>query len=597
MLSIILISRRFVMIARNEIDEKYKWDLSAYVKGESELEDNLKYLKENAHKYRSFYGKFNDKQALKEYLKFDEEYSLIFERTGAYIGHTLNTDTSNTKYINYTQQLEYIGKDCNEAGSYISSQLSDLPDDYLQELINDVELTVYQRFFNRILKNKPHKVDERDSELLSKMSLCIGNDSEVFDTLTNGEIQFDRIQGSDGEEYEVDEANYSKLLNNKDRVVRERAFKSIMNGYAGKIRTLACLYTNDIQYDIFDNHLTNFDSVRQKAMFYEEVEDKVYDTLIRNINDRINILQNILNLKAKHLNLDDMAYYDMMLTIGEKQHYSIEQAVELVKDCTKLLGEEYQSILAEKFNQKVVDYLPNKNKATGAYSSGVYGCPSIVLMNFVGDYNSVSTLAHEMGHAMHTELSDRNQPMQLSNYVIFVAEVASTVNEILLNLHVSKTVGEAQRKSLIFDLLDSLRSTVYRQTLFSEFEDFSHSNLEKGEPLTYEDYNNEYYRLNKKYYGESVDLPEELKYEWSRIPHFYRPFYVYKYATGFISALCIVQNLLSDNEYYKRYVKFLKSGCTKSPVDLLKDIGVDLTTDEPYIKAFEFINTLIGQLN
>lgn len=584
------------MKKRNEIDEKYKWDLSCYVKNEEELKNNLKYLKDNAIKYKDFYGKFNDKKALKSYLKFDEEYTKVFYRTSSYIGHTLNTDTSDTKYINYSTQLEYISKACGEAGSYISPQLSDLPDYYLQELIEDKDLADYKRFFQNILRDKPHKINEHDSELLSKMSLCLGNDSEVFDTLTNGEIKFDNIIDSDGKTHEVYEADYSKFLDNKDRKIRQGAFSSIMNGYGGKIRTIACLYTNDIQYDIFNNNLTKFNSTREKAMFYEEVEPKVYDTLIKNINSKISLLQDILKLKAKYLNINDMAYYDMMLTIGDKEHYTIEQAIDLVKQCTKSLGKEYQEILTEKFNQKVIDYLPNENKQTGAYSSGFYGCPSLVLMNFVEDYNSVSTLAHEIGHAMHTEFSDRNQPMQLSDYVIFVAEVASTVNEILLNRYVSERGDKKQKISLAFELLDSIRSTIFRQTLFSEFEDYSHNELEKGNPLTYEDYNNKYYELNKKYYGDSVMLPEELKYEWARIPHFYRAFYVYKYATGFISALCIVQNLLEDSEYYKKYIKFLKSGCTKSPVELLQDIGVDLTTNEPYNKAFKFIENLINEI-
>ena len=581
------------MKKRNEIEEKYKWDLSSYVKDEETLKQNLQYLKENAGKYKDFYGKFCDKNIVKEYLKFDEEYTIKFYRTSAYVGHTLNTDMSSTKYINYSQQLELIGKLCGEAGSYIMPQLNDLSDEYLNQLIDDIDLADYKLFFKGILKNKPHKVSEQDSKLLSKMSLCLGNDSEVFDTLTSGEIKFDSIQDSKGKMHEVYEADYSKLLDNKDRLIRERAFKSIMNGYGGKVRTIASLYTNDIQYDIFDNQLTHFNSTRGKAMFYEEVDEKVYDTLIKNINNRIDILQHILIAKSKHLNINNMAYYDMMLTIGDKAHYTIEQAIDLVKDCTKPLGEEYQNILTEKFEQKVIDYLPNENKQTGAYSSGCYGCPSVVLMNFVEDYNSVSTLAHEIGHAMHTELSDRTQPKQLSEYVIFVAEVASTVNEILLNIHVGKTASKKQKIALAFELLDSVRSTIFRQTLFSEFEDFSHSKLESGEPLTYEDYNNKYYELNKKYYGDSVILPDELKYEWARIPHFYRAFYVYKYATGFVSALCIVQNILEDGEYYKKYINFLKGGCTKSPVELLQDIDVDLTTDKPYQKAFEFINNLL----
>jgi len=584
------------MKKRSEIDAKYKWDLSSYVKDENELEENLKYLKENAEKYKIFYGKFNDKKVLKQYLKFDKEYTIIFYKTYSYVDHTLDTDTSNVKFINLSKKLEYIGKQCAEASAFVSPQLSELSEEYLKELIDDEELKNYKRFFQHILRDKPHKVSERDSELLSKMSLCLGNDSEVFNTLTNGEIKFDSITDSKGNLHEVYEADYSKLLDNKDRKIREGAFKSIMNGYGGKIRTISCLYTNDIQYDIFNSNLTKFNSTRERSMFYEEVNPKVYDTLIKNITSRLDILQNFLKIKSKYLNINNMAYYDMMLTVGDKSKYSIEDAVKLVKECTEILGEEYKRILEEKFNQSVIDYLPNENKQTGAYSSGFYGCPSIVLMNFVDDYNSVSTLAHEIGHAMHTELSDRNQPFELSDYVIFVAEVASTVNEILLNLHVSKTASKEQKQALIFEMLDSLRATVYRQTLFSEFEDFAHSKLESGEPLTYEDYNNKYYELNKKYYGDSIMLPDELKFEWARIPHFYNAFYVYKYATGFVSALCIVQNLLEDDEYYKKYINFLKSGCTKPPVELLQDIGVDLTTDEPYNKAFKFIDNLINEI-
>ena len=584
------------MKKRSEIDELYKWDLSSYVKDEQELKQNLQYLKDNAEKYKDFYGKFNNKQILKQYLKFDEEYTIKFYRTSAYIGHNLDTDMSSTKFINYSKQLELIAKICGEAGSYISPQLNDLEDAYINELIEDKELSDYKLFFKSILKNKPHKVSEQDSKLLSKMSLCLGNDSEIFDTLTSGEIKFDSIVDKDGNKHDVYEADYSKWLQNNDPNLRKQAFKSIMNGYAGKIRTLACLYTNDIQYDIFNNELTKFTSTREKAMFHEEVDSKVYDTLINNINSRLDVLQNILKLKSKYLNIEDMAYYDMMLTVGKNSCYNVDQAKELVKQSTKILGEEYRQILNEKFDQKVIDYMPNENKQTGAYSSGVYGCPSIVLMNFVDDYNSISTLAHEIGHAMHTEFSNRNQPWPLAEYVIFVAEVASTVNEILLNLHVSKDADESEKISLIFELLDSLRSTVYRQTLFSEFEDFSHTELENGRPLTYEDFNNKYYELNKKYYGDSVTLLEDLKYEWSRIPHFYRAFYVYKYATGFISALCIVQNLLEDDEYYKKYINFLKSGCSKTPVELLQDIGVDLTTDEPYNKAFKFIEDLIREI-
>jgi len=332
-------------------------------------------------------------------------------------------------------------------------------------------------------------------------------------------------------------------------------------------------------------------------MFSEEVDEKVYDNLIKNINARVNVLQDIVKLRAKYLNLGDIAYYDLFTTIGNTCSYTIEQAIDIIKQALTPLGDEYQEMLGEKFNQQVIDYLPNENKRSGAYSTDIYGYPSLVLMNYVNTYDSVSTLAHEIGHAMHSDLSNKSLPQELASYQIFVAEVASTVNEILLNLYVSKNLNNESKIGLIFELLDGVRSTIFRQTLFSEFEDFAHTEMEKEMPLTYEDFNNKYYQLNKKYYGEHIELPSELKYEWARIPHFYTPFYVYKYATGFVSALCIVQNILEDSEYYKRYISFLKSGCSKSPVELLQDIGVDLTTDEPYNKAFKFIENLINELN
>lgn len=584
------------MKKRSEIEEKYKWDLSCYVKDEQQLQQNFEYLKQNIVHFKEFYGKFNDKNELKKYLDFSEQYDKVLDETSAFLYHSLDTDTSNTKYLDYIQQISYISKDLGEATAYVYPQLQELPDEYLKQLIDDKDFKDYDLMFKDILRDKPHKISEYDSQFLSKMSLFLNKYSEVFDTLTTGEIQFKDAIGTDGKTYEVSEADYNKLLNNKDRKVRETGFKSLMQGYGDKIRTLALIYTTDIQADIFHAKLAKFDSVRQSAMFYEEVDEKVYDTLIKNITSRVRVLHKIVDLKAKYFNQPSIAYYDLMQVYGGDKHYTVEQAVDLVKKCTACLGEEYAKILEEKFNEKVIDYLPNENKETGAYSSGIYGHPSVVLMNFVNNYNSVSTLAHEIGHAMHSEFSNRNQPITKSQYVIFVAEVASTVNEILLNLYVSKNGSEADKTSLALELLDSVRTTIFRQTMFSQFEDYAHSQLENMKVVNYENFCDKYYELNKFYYGEKINLPTELKFEWSRIPHFYRPFYVYKYATGLISALCIVQNILTDKEYYKKYINFLKSGCTKNPVELLQDIDVDLTTDTPYIKAFDFIENIMKNL-
>lgn len=584
------------MKKREEIDAKYKWDLSSYVSNCDELEKNLAWLKENMIKFKDYYGKFGDKNILKEFLKFDEEFTSIYEKTGSYIGHNLSVDDSNITFLKYSQQLDYISKDIGEITAFVQPQLDDLDEEYLKELIEDSELVDYRRLFEGILRKKPHKISEYDSQFLSKMSLCFGNYAEVYDNLVTSEIQFAKVKDGKGNTHEMNEANYTKFIFSADRELRKNTLNSLMNGYGGKVKTISSLYLSDAQTSIFYSKLCKFKGVRDNCLFSEEVDECVYNTLLKNINERIDVLSEIIKLRGKYLGLEDMAYYDIMADIGEnKQKYTVEQAEELVKQCTKALGDEYQAVLEEKFNQHVIDYFPNENKTSGAYSSGAYGCPSIVLMNFMEDYNSVSTLAHEIGHAMHSELSDRAQPMQLAQYVIFVAEVASTVNEILLNLHVQKTASEQEKTGLILEILDSVRSTIFRQTMFSEFEDFVYSTLENQKPLTYEDLSNHYYELNQKYYP-NIILPPELKYEWARISHFYRPYYVYKYATGLVSALCIVQNIMEDENYYKQYIKFLKSGSTKTPVELLQDIGVDLTTNKPYEKAFKFIEEQIKKL-
>ena len=428
------------------------------------------------------------------------------------------------------------------------------------------------------------------------MSLFLSAPSDIFDALTTGEIKFEDIN-LNGEEFEVNEANYSKLMSNKNREVRRLASKNLMLGYAGKNKTITTAYLSDIQSDVFMANLKKFSSVKEQCLFYEEVDEKVYNRLIEQINKNVCVLHNIAEAKRKALGLDKIAYYDLMVPLSAEKHYNIDEAVALVREAVKPLGEEYQTLICEKFNEKVIDYLPNENKETGAYSSGCYGCPSIVLMNYVEDLRSVYTLAHEIGHAMHSEFSNRFQPYSTSQYKIFVAEVASTVNEILLYNYLIKDADENTKKALTFDILDEFRSTVFRQTMFSEFESKIHEELENKVPLTYEDLNNYYYELNKKYFGENVELPCELKYEWSRIPHFYRPFYVYKYATGFISALCIVEKLLTEKDYYKKYINFLKSGSSKGVIDLLKDIDVDLTTDKPYEIAFKYLKEQLNNIN
>lgn len=580
---------------REEVEDKYKWDLSLYIKDEKMLNEEFDWLNSNYQKFKDYYGKFSNKDILLDYLKFSDEFEIREDRLASYLYHSLDQDTSNTKYLALTSKFSYLANDISKTCAFIAPQLMALDEVYLKELLNNPDFGVYKRAIQSILRNKNHQISEHDSQLISKMGLFLGGASESFGALTTGEMQFDDV-AVDGKTYKVDEANYSKLLNNKNREVRKLALKSLMTGYGGKVKTIATMYLNSVEESIFFANLYNFSSVREEALFGEEVDKEVYERLIAQINNNLPVLHSIMEARRKVLGLEKIAYYDAMLSFDTDKQYSIEDAKELVKKATLPLGEEYQTIVTQKFEQKCIDYLPNDNKETGAYSSGAFGCPSVILMNFVGDLNSVYTLAHEMGHTMHSELSNRTQPFATSQYKIFVAEVASTVNEMLLYNYLIKDADDSLKKALVFDLFDEFRATVFRQTMFSEFEDFAHSSLENKTPLTYEDLNKFYYDLNKKYYGEKVKLPDELKYEWARIPHFYRPFYVYKYATGFISALCIVEKILTGKDYYKKYINFLKSGSSKPVVQLLQDIDVDLTTNEPYDLAFKYLTEQLQQV-
>ena len=583
------------MKKREEIEEQYKWDLSSYIKDEKMLNEEFEYLKTNYPNFKKYNNKLSNKEMLLELFKFSDEFDQRLDRLACYIFHSLDQDKSNTYFLNLSKKLEFLSTEISQATAFISPQMLKLKTSYLKEVAQDVRFKDYKRSLEETIRDKKHRISEHDNILFSKMSMFLSSANDAYDNLTTGEIEFESFE-LDGEKFDVNEANYSKFMCNKNREVRKNALHSLMSGYGKVNRTLTSTYTNDILKDIFFAKISKFKSVKEEALFNEEVDKKVYDKLIDQINKHLYVLHEILEEKRKILKLEKIAYYDVMIPISEQKKYSIDKAIELIKVATRPLGEEYNQIMSKKFSSNCIDYLPNKNKETGAYSSGCYGCPSVILMNYVDDLRSVYTLAHEMGHTMHSELSNRTQPYATSQYKIFVAEVASTVNEMLLYQSLIKEADEKTKISLAFDLFDEFRSTVYRQTMFSEFESWIHDELENQKPKTYEDLNNFYFELNKKYFGDRVELPDELKFEWSRIPHFYRPFYVYKYSTGFISALCIVEKLLNEKDYYKKYINFLKAGSSKGVIDLLKDIDVDLTTNKPYEYAFKFLNEQLNMV-
>jgi len=578
------------MLKRSEVEKKYCWDLSFY-KDENEVNNEFEVLAKEAEKYKQFEGKLSDINSMLEYFKFDLQYDLKINKLAFYVGNRLNADLGDVESIKLSNKLTILGSKLSELTAYVRPEMLELSEEYLNNVIKDPRFADYTHTLKEIIRQKPHKISKENSVLISKMSQFLGASSEIYETLSDSELKFESVKTTDGKTIEVNEAEFSNILQSNDRKVRKDGFESIMNGYKSHIKTFANTLLTDMKEDIFFARLENFDSVKSMELFDEEEPSKVYDILIKNVRKYSYLLKKLVDIKANAMGLKDFAYYDLYKSMQKSEKkYTIEDAQTIITDVLKVMGKEYLNKLDKKLKEQKIDYLPNENKRGGAYSSSVYGLPAVILMNFNKNLDSVYTLIHEMGHTLHSEFSNEYQSQHTCNYTIMAAEVASTVNEMLLYRYLSsKAKTKEEKQAYLFELLDKFRTTIFRQTLFSEFEDRVHTSLENSEVKTFEDLNKLYYDLNVEYYGNKIVLPESLSYEWARIPHFYTPFYVHKYATGLISAIAISKKIVEIKGYNERYLNYLKSGDSKPTVELLKELDVDLTTDAPYVEAFGYL--------
>ena len=445
-----------------------------------------------------------------------------------------------------------------------------------------------------LIISKKHSIDEKTSKVIADLSMSFSDSSSLFDTLSDLEIPFEDALDSNGQTYQVKEPTYRQYITSKDRKLRETAFNSIMNGYGKFNQTMGNLYIKDIQSNNAFVKLYKFKTKLESKLF-DYVPEKVFRNNIKFVNENINLLQDFVSEFNKNSKLENFAYYDLFEDEKVTGDINIEQGQQIMLSALAPLGEDYINRVKQKLNDKSIDYLPCKDKTSGAYCSSTYGAKTLILMNWANDFDSVSTLAHEMGHCINAEYFNEFQPVQKAEIPIFSAEIASTVNEILLNQHMLNNCNKTEKAYYLKAFLNQVRSTIFRQTLFTEFELFAHECVEQEIPVTHEELNKKYYELNQKYYGSSCVLPENLKYEWSRIPHFYRAYYVFTYSTGLLTAISIAQKLLTDKTFKEKYIHFLKNGTNKKPVEILKEIGIDLTTDKPYKDAFNFIKQQLGK--
>ena len=590
---------------RCEIEDKYKWDLTKIYKDEKEWQKDFDDVKEKILKVLEYKDSFlSNGKKLYEYLKYDEEVSRKLEKIYYYAHLNYDADTLDEKYKVMTNKVSDLFTKYNELSSFVVPEILKLDEEKLNTFYKEEEkLEDYRFSIENIYRFKNHTLDEEKEKMLSNLSKCLSNPEETYEALTDSDFEYDYITDEKGNKVKFNESNYSLFIKSKDRSVRKKAFEMLHNKYKKYIRTITSTYKGEVENNVVLAKIRNYDSAISASLYSDNVPVDIYDNLIKVVNDNMNVLYDYYDLKKEILSLDCLHMYDTYVEIINKidKKYSFDEAKEIVIDALSVLGDKYVKNLKKAFDEKWIDIYHSKGKRSGAYSSGNFDVNPYVLLNFEGTLNDVSTLAHELGHSMHTYLSCKNNPYQYSSYEIFVAEVASTVNELLLaNYMLKNSKNKDEKLAIINHILDLYKATLYRQTMFAEFEKETHKLREKGEILTSDLLSNTYYNLVKKYFGPNVLCDDLIKYEWARIPHFYYNFYVYKYATGISAASYIVDGILNNKEgALENYINFLKTGGSMYPLDELKIAGVNLNsksvilsaikTFEKYLKEFKDI--------
>ncbi|MDE6614318.1 MAG: oligoendopeptidase F [Clostridia bacterium] len=585
---------------RNEIDDKYKWRLEDIVPSDEEWEKLFEETKKLGDGLDKFDGKLDKADSILECLKFDDEINQKLERLYVYAKMRKDEDCSREKYLAMVERINNLLVELSQKSAYIQPQLSSNSKEFLQDLASKKEFGDYSYSLTLMAKNKEHTLSTQEEVLMAKVGLFSGIFQETFGMFDNLDISFKPFKDSEGKKVELSHGVYSLMLQSQSRSDRKKAFESMFGAYRDMINTLASIYTGNVKKNLFYTQARKYDSCLDRATSSEDVPKSVYERLVKCIDGSLSSLHKYLRYRKKQLGYSSLHMYDLHLPIVDNASKGVEyeEAREIVKKALAPMGDEYGKLLDKAFNEGWIDVQENKGKRSGAYSWGCYGTHPYVLLNYQKTTHDIFTIAHELGHAMHSYYSNENQPYAKAEYKIFVAEVASTVNEVLLVRYMLKDAKGDERKYLLSYLLDMFRTTVFRQTQFAEFEYQAHKRAEEGEPLNAQTLSDIYYKLNEKYYKTAGVVNDELiKYEWARIPHFYNAFYVYKYATGLISALCIADDILSKGESaVSDYKKFLKAGGSMPPVEILKLAGVDLTDEKPYNQAMKIFDDTLEEL-
>ena len=575
---------------RKDVENKYKWKVEDIFPSDEAWEKSFSET-EKMIDFSEFEGKLGDRQIMVRFTQKDQETSKKLERLHLYSHMRHDEDTRIAKYTAMQSRAMSLIVKYSSAIAFVQPELTALPEETLRAYACDPELKDYDYFFRQIIKDKPHILSSQEERLLAMGGEVYSQFQNVFSMIDNADIQLGEVTDSEGNTIALTHGVYGVILHGEDRDLRKKAFERYYQAYISLTNTIAATYYGNVKKDVFLTQARKYPSCLARALSNEDVDVAVYNNLIASVNDSLPSMHRYIALRKKMLGLEEQHMYDIYAPlVGDAElKLPYEKACDLVIEGLAPLGKEYQALLRKGFDEGWVDVCETTGKRSGAYSTGIYGIHPFALLNYQQTTHDVFTIAHEMGHSLHTYFSNTNQPYAKADYRIFVAEVASTVNEVLLLKHIlSTTEDPALKKYLLNYYLDTIRTTLHRQTMFAEFEAIAHEMVEKGQPLTSENLCEVYLGLNKKYYGDSIVHDKEIAYEWSRIPHFYTSFYVYKYSTGIISAISIANRILREGESaVKDYMAFLSSGGSNDPVSLLKLAGVDLTKKEVFDNAMK----------
>lgn len=587
---------------REEVKIEDTWKLEDLFATDLEFEETLSEVRASLTQFNQYQGQLTSSpETLLAFLKLQDTFSESLENLYVYAHMRLHQDGSNAYYQDLASQSENLSIAASDALSFSSSELTQLTSDQLNHFYNTLpELRHYERHLNEILRQKAHILKPELESILARASELGAMPHNTFAMLNNVDIKFPTIQDAKGNNLRLTHGNYIPLMESPNRSVRETAFHALYNTYGDYKNTISTLFAANIKQCSFFSSMRHFESTLHSALSENNIPVNVYHELINTVNDRLSVMHDYIALRKEVLGLDTLHMYDLFVPMIKdfEKEISYEESCDILLKALAPLGEDYVALVKEALDNRWIDKYENEGKRSGAYSWGSYGAPHpYILLNYSPNINSLFTLAHEMGHALHSYYSHLHQPHIYGSYCIFVAEVASTVNEALLMQYLLETTtDDTYKRYLLNYFMEQFRSTLYRQTMFAEFELLVHTANEQGKTLTAEYLCDSYYALVKKYHGPAIEVDAAIALEWARIPHFYTPFYVYQYATGYSAAITLSERILKEGSTaVDAYKAFLSGGSSKDPIDLLKMAGVDMSTSSPIQKAIDVFNSLIIQ--